>query len=185
MSIRLPSVRVTPDDVINFCKKRGQKPTREDAERWLASQKKVIEGMMGNVIQENLEEILNEATLRAYPDPAFDKQYKAIDHALCNASEKYSEKIGKENYGSSHIEAEMIELVRRIMAQEGRFSACIAYTLEFGAAAKSFEGRVITHRTRRAHITSENGDIAADLIEDDSCEHGDDVFVPEKLRNLH
>lgn len=185
MSIRLPSVRITPEDVISFCKKRGQKPTIEDAERWLVSQKKTIEGMMGNIIEENLGRILDEATLSAYPDPAFDRQYKAIDDALCNASEEYSEKIGKENYGSSHTEAEVIELVRRMMTQQDQFSACIAYNLEFGAPFKNFKDQVITHRTNRAHITSENGKVTADLIADDSCDHGDDVFVPEKLRNLH
>jgi len=148
MSIRLPSVRVTPEDVIKFSKTRGQKPTTEDAEHWLSRHRRVIEGMMANVIQESLEEILQEATLRGYPDPAFDRQYRAIDDAIIAASEEYGEKIGQETYSGIHKEAEMMALVRRLMEHQGLFKACIAFEVEYGVATKRSEVPKITHRTR-------------------------------------
>jgi hypothetical protein len=185
MSSRLPSVRITPEDVIIFCKKRGQKPSSEDAEHWLANHKKTIEGMMSIVIEQHLDEILDEATLRSYPDPPFDKQYKAVDDALMNACEDYAVTIGKEYYGSSHTEAEMVEVVRRMLVQQNHFSACIACGQEFGKPFKNIDDRVVTHRTRRAHITSENGKVSAELVIGDKCDHEHDVFVPEKLRSFH
>ncbi|WP_353069614.1 hypothetical protein RBB75_03935 [Tunturibacter empetritectus] len=185
MSIRLPSTRITPLDVITYCKKRGQKPTVEEAEQWLSKQKKYIEGMMGNIIEDNLEKILDEATLRAYPDPIFDQRYRRIDDALTTAADDYGTQIDKEFCGSSHTEAEMIEVVRRSLLQLEKFTACIAYDLEFGTPCESFKDKKVTHRTKRAHITIENGDVTAKVIEDDCSTHESGIFMPETLRNVN
>ncbi len=39
----LPSVQITTEDVISFCKKHSQKPSSNDARRWLLDNKQEIE----------------------------------------------------------------------------------------------------------------------------------------------
>jgi hypothetical protein len=108
MISRLPSVRITPENVIAFCKKRGQKPTEDEAEVWLSRHRKTIEEILKSVIEKELDQILNEAASEEYPDPAFDRQWRLIDDAVMAASDDYAQKIGKEHYGSSHTEAELL-----------------------------------------------------------------------------
>ncbi|HEY0162821.1 MAG TPA: hypothetical protein VGB69_09105 [Edaphobacter sp.] len=185
MSIRLPSARITPTDVIEFCKKRGQKPTIEEAERWLSLVRRDIAELMDEVIKEHLEEILDQASVHSYPDPEFDKQYRAIDDAILTATENYSVQIGGEHYGSSHTDKEMIEVVSRMLSPHKKFVVCMEYSNDFGMATKNFDDKEITHSTKRVHITSENGNIVAELIENEQCKHEDDVFMPEKLHSLN
>jgi hypothetical protein len=179
MSHRYPSVRITAADVVEFSRTQGQQPSTENAERWLSLQRRCITEMMSNVVRDNLEQILGEAMLREYPDPAFDKQYKDIDEAIDTASDEYGQRMAKEWCSSSYETREMLEVVRRMLAQRDKFSACIAYSQGFGELGKSYEETVITHRTKRVHLTCEGGRVKAEVVVDDGCEHCQDVFVPE------
>ena len=134
--------------------------------------------MMSNIINESLDELLDEACLRAYPDPQFDKQYRVIDNAITDAAENYAEAIGQEHLGSSYTEADMLEIVRRMLDQKDKFAACLAYIHEFGPHFEDFKDRTITHQTERIHLVSENGKVTAEVIRTNRCKHGDDVFVP-------
>ena len=184
MSPRYPSVRITPADVVQYSQAQGQQPSIEDAERWLCRQRRCIREMMGNVVRDNLEQILGEAMLREYPDPAFDKLYREIDEAIFTAADEYARSVGKEYCGSSHQAREMLEVVQRMSAQKDRFATCIAYSQEFGELGKSLEERVITHRTQRIHLTCEDGRAKAEVVVEDACEHGQDVFMPNQRGNL-
>ena len=178
MSNRYPSVRIRPVDVIKFSQQQGQQPSIEDAERWLSSQRRRIEEMMSNLVRGNLEEILGQATSWGYPDPVFDKQFTEIDEAILNASDELGEKMNKEFHRSSCEVRDLHEVVRRMLAQQDKFVACIAYLHEFETRDESYEERVITHRTKRVHLTCESGKVKAELVVEDACEHGPDVFMP-------
>jgi hypothetical protein len=134
--------------------------------------------MMGNIIQGNLEPILSEAMCTAYPNPVFDKQYRLIDEAIFTATDEYARSVGMEYCSSSYTEREMLEVVRRMLAQQDKFAACIEYPQEIGKVGKNPEERVITHRTKRVHLNCEGGIVTAGVVVEDACEHGPDVFMP-------
>lgn len=178
MGRRLPLVHITPEDVIGYGKRRGQKPTLKDAENWLSCERKLIEEAMSSIVQENLDRILDAAAARVYPDPVFDRQYRAIEDALTDAAEVYGENISKAPGAVTFVDLEMVELVRRALIAPQHFSACIAYQQEYG---EDTQDRVITHR---AHVTLNHGAVSAQLLIC-CCQHGDDVFVPERARRAH
>jgi hypothetical protein len=175
-----PSARITPEDVVEFSRAQGQQPSIEDAERWLSRQKRCIEGMMGDVVHDNLDKIFGEATLTAYPDPVFDKQFKAIDEAIVTASDAFCKKIDEEPYGCSYQERDMCKVVRRMLVEQDKFVACLAYSQDFGELGKSYDERVIGHHTKRVHLSCTRGKVTAEVVIDDACEHGQDVFVPDE-----
>jgi hypothetical protein len=180
MSNRYPSVRITPADVVEFSQAQGQHPSVENAERWLSCQKRCIEQMMAAIIDDNLDKIFGEATLMAYPDPVFDKQYKDIDEAIVIASDAFGQKMNVEQNGCSYQERDMLEVVQEMLAQPAMFSACIAYSQEFGKLGESLEETVTPLRTERVHLTCEGGRVTAEVVVENACEHGREVFIPEK-----
>ena len=178
MSPRYPSVRITPADVVQYSQAQGQQPSIEDAERWLCRQRRCIREMMGNVVRDNLEQILGEAMCTEYPDPVFDKQYRDIDVAIVIASDAFGKKMNEEQYGCSYQVRDMCDVVHRMLGQQDKFAACLAYSQEFGELGKNYEERVATHRTKRVHLNCEGGRVTAEVVVEDACEHGQDVFVP-------
>jgi hypothetical protein len=181
MNPRYPCARITPADVVAYALAQGQQePSLEDAQRWLSHQRRCIKGMMNNIVQDNLETILSEAMCTAYPDPAFDKQYRLIDEAIFIATDEYAQSLGKEYCSSSYQEREMLEVVRRMLAQQDKLTACIEYSQEIGKVGKNPEERVITHRTKRVHLNCEGGNVKAEVVVEDACQHGQDVFMPDK-----
>jgi hypothetical protein len=179
MGPRYPSVRITPADVVEFSRAQGQQPTIEDVERWLSRQKRCIEGTMVDVVRDNLDKILGEAMMTEYPDPVFDRQYRDIEEAIDTASDAFGQKMNKELYGSSYQVRDMIEIVRRMLAGQDKFAACIAYSLEFGEFRKSSGDSVITDCTECVHLICEGGRVEAEVVAEDACEHGQEVFTPE------
>lgn len=183
MSRRYPSVRITPAEVVEFFDAQGQQPSLEDAERWLCRQKRCIEEMMGNVVRNNLQRILGEATVMGYPDPVFDRQYRDIDEAMQTASDEYGERIRMEPFSSAYEEREMLEVVRRMLAHQQKFMACIAYSQEFKKPGDDSEDGDLTHCTKRVHISCDAGTVTAEVVAEDACDHGADVFVPDRDRS--
>jgi len=179
MKFRYPSVRITPAEVVQFSENQGQQPTLEDAQRWLSSQRLCIEETMGNIVRQNLDQILGEAMCNAYPDPVFDKQYRDIDEAIVTASDAFGQKINEEQCGCSYQERDMLLVVRQMLAQRDKFVACLAYSQDFGRLDEGDEERVITRRTERVHLNCEGGVVTAEVVVEDACVHGQDVFVPE------
>ena len=180
MSRRYPTVRITPTEVVEYFQARCQQPSIEDAERWLSSHKRCIEEMMNLVIKNGLERILEEATLMAYPDPAFDKQFRQIDDAIQAASDEYAHKMGLEQYSSSYEERDMLEVVARVLVRQSKFTACIAYSQEFTRPSNGSKDKGVAHRSKRIHLSSEGGKITAEVVTRDVCKHLSDVFVPER-----
>jgi hypothetical protein len=178
MSRRYPIVRITPEDVIEFSRARHQQPSMNDAARWLSHRKRCIEEMMGVVIQNNLQRILDEATFMAYPDPAFDRRFREIDDTIQAASDAYGDRMDLELCSSSYEERDMLEVVARIMIQPETFSACIAYAQEFEKPTNGYDHGKVAHRTRRVHLTCRGGKIMVEVVPHDACKHGSDVFVP-------
>jgi hypothetical protein len=181
-SRRRPSVRLTPEDVVEYCRTRCQQPSLEDAESWLFRQKRCLEQMMSVVIKDNLERILDEATFMAYPDPVFDRHYRSIDEAIQTAADTFGQENQLEQSSSCFQEREMCEVVRLMSIPQANFMACVGYDQEFCKADENGSGNgEVLRRTERVHLTCDGGTVRAELAVEENCNHDPDVILPEKL----
>ncbi len=184
MAKRLPSVRLTPDQIFGTFRELGHRPTITEVEQWLLEHRRDIQEGMEKAVAEHLKEILEDAMLSGYPEVAFDQQYHAVDGAILDAAEAYATRVGREEHGNSHTETEMVSVIRRMLSQS-RLSVCMAYEFEFAIPGAAYDNRVITHRTRRVHLEKDGEIVTATLIEDDNCQHTNDVFLPESIKLMN
>jgi len=114
-STPLPAVQITPAMVKRLARKYHIGLTEEDATRWLARHKSVIEKNALWATQKKIEEVLLDVTLIDWPNPRFDRMHHLICNAIAHAIAKYEASEHLENVLESWDYQEVAKLVHRFL----------------------------------------------------------------------
>ena len=119
-STPLPAVQITPTMVKRMAWKYHIGLTEEDATRWLARHKSVIEKNALWATQKKIEEVLFDVTLIDWPEPRFDRMHRRICDAISDAIADYQKRENLGENSESWDGQEMAMLVRRFLRYKGK-----------------------------------------------------------------
>ncbi len=85
----LPTLTITPSMVKRVLKKQNMSVRTADAFLWLLRHKKRIESSLLCATVDQVEDVVLDTTLVAWPDPEFHRMYWRIDEAIYDAISDY------------------------------------------------------------------------------------------------
>ncbi len=119
MKRELPKIEITPRMAVRFARTEGLKVTIAQASDWLQRNRKQIESRLAERASEIIKEVLLDITDWEWPDPVFNRMYRAVLQAIEDAAADYENSHNCMLKSESWITEELHRVVRRLIRYRG------------------------------------------------------------------
>jgi hypothetical protein len=119
MTQRLPRFLITPSMAADVFRTYDLHLDIGTVRRWLLRHCREIEREFRYIPEQLIEDVVLNVCSQEWPDPAFDRMYKAVDQALSDAIADYQEAHLVQWTGSTWDEGEFCGIVHEFLAHSG------------------------------------------------------------------
>lgn len=155
---RFPLVEIGPHDVVDYGRRRWQQPTIADATDWLEKHGTQFQKDLQDLLNGAIDTLFDEVALNSYPDPKVDAEFRKLDDAIFDAATAYGASIGKEIFRYEVVDHVLLQIASLLLSKRPTsFRACFEMEHEFCSPNATFSGKTTLHRTRRVHLSIEDG----------------------------